>query len=369
MRYFRFAKTFDNNYQFLAKFSLWVLIAWSGFSSTEIYGQNTSNRVSPIQTGHYMPGFLSIRDFANPTPASGLMVLDYSIYQYGDQFYGADGNHKTQIIGPTGSTVDLKSDVDGYFNSPYLVWLSTKKILGATYIGGISVPYLTVNTNLAYSRIGEITGGEKKGNVSGKVSGFSDLNVLPIYLSWSKLTYDITAGYMFYAPTGKFELGGSNNTGLGYWSHVFQTYGYWYPEKTGGKSSKAMAVMFGISYEITGDIKDSNVNPGNRFSLDYGIEQYFTNKLSVGIYGGNNWQISKDEGSQVYWNSAVKDRLGVAGVQLGYWLWPKHLQAVGKWGFSYGAIERYQQNSVQLSLVFITNTLNGNKNSQSPGKN
>jgi hypothetical protein len=351
--------TSANKFSSLSIVNLLLLFLLIVTVNETVHGQNTFDPVSPLQTGHYSPGFMNIRDYADPSPASGLIALDYNTYQYGDKFYGADGEEIKH----------LNSDVDGYFNTAMLLWASKKKILGATYFGGFSIPIITVNTNLAYSRIGNITGNQQSGNVSGKVSGFSDLNVMPLYLSWAKSSYNITAGYMFYAPTGKFELGGNDNTGLGYWSNNIQAFGYWYPEKTKGKTSQALAVMLGATYEITGDIKDSDVNPGNRFSLDYGIEQYFTANLSVGLYGGNNWQISDDKGSQVYWDNSVKDKLGVAGVQLAYWLWPERLQAVGKWGFSYGAVERYQQNSVEINLIFITNALTGNKKEKTAVKN
>jgi hypothetical protein len=345
--------------------NLFILFFLILMSTYKICGQTGLNPVSPLQTGHYMPGLLNIRDFADPSPATGLFVLDYNTYQYGDRFYGSEGEHITQIKGPDENPVDLKSDVDGYFNSPMLLWASKGKVLGATYFGGISVPIVTVNTNLAYARIGNINDHHDYGDISGKVSGLSDLNVMPLYLSWVLSDFNITAGYMFYAPTGEYTPGGSDNTGLGYWSNVFQTFGYWYPEKTKGKASQALALMLGLTYEVTGEIKDSDVNPGNRFSLDYGIEQYFTDKLSVGLYGGNNWQISEDKGREVYWNSKVKDRLGVAGVQLAYWLWPDRFQLISKWGFSYGAVERYQQNDFALNLIFISNALTGGKKEKS----
>ena len=275
--------------------------------SLQAQAQNKPSLVSPLQTGHYMPGLLNIRDYADPAPASGIMVLDYNTYQYGDKFYGDHGQEIKQINGPDGNPVDLNSDVDGYFNTPMVLWASKGKILGATYFGGASIPIITANLNLAYSRIGNINDNHNSGTISGKVTGLSDLNVMPVYLSWAKSDYNITAGYMFYAPTGEYVPGGNDNTGLGYWSNVFQGFGYWYPEKSGGKMSPALAVMLGATYEITGEIKDSDVNPGNRFSLDYGIEQYFTDNLSVGLYGGNNWQISDDKGSQVYWNNTVRD--------------------------------------------------------------
>jgi hypothetical protein len=338
-------------------------------STALVFGQSTTDRVSPLQTGHYTPGFMNIRDYADPAPLSGILVLDYNTYQYGDKFYGADGKEITQIAGIDGDPVDLNSDVDGYFNSPMVLWIANKKLLGATYYGGLSIPYITVNTDLAYSRIGIINDNHDDGNVSGKVSGFSDLNIMPLYLSWAKDNYNLTFCYMLYAPTGQYSPGGSDNVGLGYWSNVFQTFGYWYPEKEGGKTSLALALMFGITYEVTGVIKDSDVNPGNRLSFDYGIDQYLSDNLSIGAYGGNNWQVSEDMGSQVYWNSTVRDRLGVAGVQVAYWLWSNRLQAVGKWGFSYGAVERYQQNSVELNLIFTANALTGKKKAKNPGTN
>jgi hypothetical protein len=316
-----------------------------------------------------MPGVMNIRDYADPAPASGLFVLDYSTYQYGDKFFGADGQQITQIGGADGNPVDLNSDVDGYYNTPMVLWTAKKKVLGATYFAGASIPFATVNTDLAYSHIGIIYDHHESGNVSGKVSGFSDLNVMPVYLCWAIGNFNITAGYEFFAPTGKYSPGGSDNTGLGYWSSDFQVFAYWYPEKAKGKSSQALAIMLGATYEITGKIKDSDVNPGNRFSLDYGVEQYFTDNLSVGIYGGNNWQISDDKGSDVYWDNTVKDKLGVAGVQVAYWLWASRLQAIAKWGFSYGAVERYQQNSVELNLIFTANALTGNKKAKASGTN
>ena len=51
--------------------------------------------------------------------------------------------------------------------------------------------------------------------------------------------------------------------------------------KTDGKTSKATAIIFVPTYEIIEKIKDSDIKPGNR--LDYGINQYFTESLPVGM--------------------------------------------------------------------------------------
>lgn len=317
--------------------------------------------VSPMLTGHYLPGIINIRDFANPAPANGLIALDYNVFLSGNKFYDADGERVTQITGPLGAPINLNVDLNGYLNSPFLLWVSKFKILGASYITGATVGYTTVSTSSAYERIGLIDSNHQSGTVDGKVNGFSDLGVMPIFLSWELKQFDVTAGYMFYAPTGEYEPGGSNNTGTGYWSHIFQGFGYYYPMKTDGKTSKALAVMLAPSYEITSKMGKADVNPGNRFYLDYGINQYFSEKLSLGIFGGNSWQVSRDEGSGVYWNNNIKDRVGVMGIEAGYWPWAGRFQITGKYGFNYGAVQSFKMNTFEINLLFITNALTGNK--------
>jgi hypothetical protein len=329
-----------------------------------LQAQNKPAPVSPLLTGHYMPGIIDIRDFADPAPVTGLVLLDYNVFPYSSKFYGADGKQVTQIKGPLGSPIDLNINVSGYVNTPFPVYVSKFKILGATYLGGASIGYTTTNVGEGLSRIGSIDSIHQSGNINSNVHGFSDLTVMPIYLSWGLKQMDITAGYMFYAPTGNYQPGGSNNTGLGYWSHLFQCFVYYYPMKIGGQPSKALAIMFAPTFELTSQMKNANVKPGNRFDLDYGIEQYLSAAFSFGIYGGNSWQVSEDQGSQVYWNASVKDHYGVLGLQAAYWLWTNRLQAVGKYGFNYGVVQNFKLNTVELNLIFITNALTGNKKSK-----
>jgi hypothetical protein len=51
---------------------------------------------------------------------------------------------------------------------------------------------------------------------------FTDIYVSPLWLGWSTphAEYSFTSG--FFAPTGEWELGGDENTGLGMWSYDFQ---------------------------------------------------------------------------------------------------------------------------------------------------
>jgi hypothetical protein len=345
---------------------LWGFITCLTF---QIQAQEESKLASPLQTGHYIPGIISIRDFVDPAPITGLVFLDYNIIPSSDKYFDKNGEQVTQVMGPAGTPIHLNADIGGYINNPVIMYIPKKKILGATYIAGISVPYNTFNVNLAYVRIGNVDGVHQDGNVDSDVAGFSDLNVMPLYLSWGLKQFDITAGYMFYAPTGKYSTGGSDNTGLGYWSNIFQVFTYYYPMKVKGKPSKALALMFAPTYEIVGKIKDVDVVPGNRLSLDYGVDMYFSEKLSIGVFGGNDWQVGDDTGTDVYWNGSVKDRFGIAGAQVGYWLWVNRLQAIGKYSATYGERQHFKQNIFQINLTYITNALTGTKTSKKSAAN
>jgi hypothetical protein len=49
-------------------------------------------------------------------------------------------------------------------------------------------------------------------------SGLTDMFVQPINLGWHQPRVDVTAAYGLYLPTGRYENGARNNTGLGMWA-------------------------------------------------------------------------------------------------------------------------------------------------------
>jgi hypothetical protein len=198
-----------------------------------------------------------------------------------------------------------------------------------------------VNTRVA---LGELLNGT---TVTGGSSGFGDIAIAPLLLSWGSEKFDFTGGYMFVAPTGKFEIGASDNVGLGYWSHFIQAAFYYYP-----LPEKATALMILPTYEFHGKIKGSNVIPGSRIGLDYGISQYLSERFEVTIQGGHAWQVGKDKGGDVYWDTSVKDQLSTLGGGLGYWLLPQKLYANAKYYFTYGEKQHFDSDIFQIQLIF-----------------
>lgn len=300
--------------------------------------------VSSAQSGGYVPGINGVRDYANPGQ-DGLFIFDYNIFVNANSFYDANGNKVNSIEGSQGNTIPLDIDISGYINSLMLVYASPKlSFLGnAQYICVVAPNYTTAKATIG---LGELLNGK---TVEGGASGFGDLSVAPLMLSWSLDKFDFTGGYLFYAPTGRYETAADDNIGLGYWSHIIQMASYYYP-----KPDKSTAFMFTPSYEFHGKIKDADVRPGSRFIMEYGISQYLSKKLEVTLQGGHAWQMSEDSGSDVYWDTSVKDQMSVFGLGIGYWFLT-NLYANAKYTGSYGLKQNFKTNMFQLQIILIPN--------------
>jgi hypothetical protein len=174
----------------MKKFILLLLILPSTYL---LYGQSSPAAiVSPIQVGAYLPGLINPRDYANPE-TSGLMAIDYNVFFSSDQYYDRNGD----------KTENLDLDLSGYLNVLALVYVSPEmSFLGnARYIGFISPYFATSDYKVGLSEL------EDPGlNLNGSVSGFGDLGIAPLFLTWSRGEDKIyfKKGYKFTAPKCRY---------------------------------------------------------------------------------------------------------------------------------------------------------------------
>ena len=310
--------------------------------------------VSPLQTGHYTPGMQNVRDMSHPTP--GLFPIWYNTFASGDKFIDKDGNTITNVnqVFPN-LDVNLDYKIDTFATIPMVFWASDFTLLGgATYMAGLSVNYLHAEGTFTSERRTVIGDTTRTRVTEGSSSGFSDMFFLPLGLSWEQEKSSVMMTYGFAAPTGRFDVNADDNLGLGFWTHQFQGFGYFYP-----MADKSTALMLGLTYELNTKIKDTEVKPGNRFSLDYGISQYVSDRMELAVQGGHNWQITDDSGADVYWDAGVHDRKSSLGFYGNYWPWKGKLAVSVKYGFDYGARGRFVTNYWMLNVLFIPNLLTG----------
>jgi hypothetical protein len=258
--------------------------------------------VSPVQAGHFTAGAMNIRDMAHPPP--GLFLLWYNMWFSSDTYIDRNGNEFKSLnlsqIHPDLPNIDVELKVKSYAAVPALFWGSSFTLLGgARYMAGIIPNYVSADVSV----ITEIGGGIIDPSITNvnesSLSGFSDLYVLPLGLSWGFNQLDIGLFYGFYAPLGKYETGGSDNLGMGFWTHQFQ--------------------------------------------------------------GGHNWQISDDKGDDVYWDPSIHDRKSTIAFCAGFWPWKQKLNVQLKYGFDFGVRQRFKGSIWSLNLLFVTNALTGTK--------
>lgn len=324
--------------------------------------QTKAQQLSPLQTGHYSPAFSNIRDMARGAP--GIAIVHYNNYLYADKYVDKDGNTYSSIpldyFLPDLPPINLDVSISSFVTVPAIFYGFHKPILGgAQWMVGIVPNYMWSDASFITEQRGGVINPEYNQSGSAKLSGFGDLYVAPIGLTWTLNKFDLTFYYGFTAPTGRYEPGADDNVGLGFWTHQPQIFTFFYP-----KPDQSTAFMLGLTYELNGDIKGEDFNPGNRFTLEYGISQYLTDRLEVGVMGGSNWQVTDDRGEDVYWDPTEHDRKSTIAFTAGYWAWAQRLQLSFKYGFDFAVRQRFKTNSFMLNVTFATNALTGQKRKQ-----
>lgn len=315
-----------------------------------------AQQVSPYQTGAYTAAFTNVRDMAQPPP--GLFALWYNYYGTTDTYFDRNGDENStlplDLLDPSLPAIDLDSNIGSFITVPAIYWASPETMLGgARFMVGVTPSYMSVSTDIT----GRLTTAQGDTSISSnsQFSGFGDLSFSPAGLYWGFKKFDISVIYGITAPTGRYETEADDNIGLGFWTHQPQVFGFYYPVE-----DKSTALMLGLTYELNGDVKGEDFNPGNRFSLEWGLSQFFTDELELAVQGGHNWQATDDRGSEVDWNASVHDRKSTLGFMASYWL-TDQFNINAKYNMDFGLRQRFKVNAFMLNIVFVTNTLTGNK--------
>jgi hypothetical protein len=81
---------------------------------------------------------------------------------------------------------------------------SHQRLIAGANLGGSVVPIAFLKSRIEGSSL----------DVPGSFA-FTDITVQPVQLGWHPKRADVVVGYSLFLPTGKWELGGSENSGLG----------------------------------------------------------------------------------------------------------------------------------------------------------
>ena len=301
-------------------------------------------RLSPYQPGAYYPGVESTRDMAAVDP--GFYFINYSYWLNTQGYYDRNGN---QFDGGIINNVDIASPkITAFIDVPLFFYCTPFKLFGAYYLVSATPVYLSS------SQSAFISVGDSALNLSSSMRGFGDFSFMPFGLSWSDgERYDVSFMYTIYTPTGRFEIGASDNLGQGFWTHQLQVPFYFY------LNQKATGFMVIPTIELNGKIKEVDFRAGNRLSLEYGISQYITEWLEVDLLNGHNWQLQDDKGKGAWWDDTRLDGLDSKNTfSVGVSAWPisNTLCIRARYIQDYGAMQRFSNRFWSLSALFIPKT-------------
>ncbi len=228
----------------------------------------------PPVRGVYTPGFNATNSGVTPEPGLSYanFFMDYSF----NQFRSAGG----AIVAHNNAAVFIDTNA--------LEWVSEKKILGANYTLAALLPFS--NSSISSPTLGAIGGG----------GGFSDSFYQPLGLGWHFKRADIKVAYGFFAPTGRFTAGATDNTGTGYWTNSLIA-----GETVYLTENRATSVSAYQLYEFHTTQQGTNIRPGQTFNLDYSLMQILPLQrdmhtlLQFGLVGYGQWQTSNNRGPGV----------------------------------------------------------------------
>jgi len=221
--------------------------------------------------GHNTKGDYGLQSGSQPPPGVYLVPM---YYRYdGDSVKNRDGD-TVRIDPEEGGSLDVNAYVLG------LIWVSDFKVLGANYSFQI-FPAFTDNTL-------EVPILDLDDSVD---TGFADLYFQPVNLGWHRDRADFVAGLGVFAPTGKYEPEGSDNTGLGMWSLEFFAGTTVYLDKA--KSWHLATTAF---FETHSEKEDSDIKVGNILTLEGGLgKSFMEGAVNVGAAYYAQWKLSGDD--------------------------------------------------------------------------
>jgi hypothetical protein len=225
---------------------------------------------------HYPAGVEGIKGSSLPPP--GFYLRDYNYMYFANTFQN----------GPP--AFDLFVNVQ----APRLIWITGKKILGGYYGMDVIVP-------LAYQNLDMM-------GFSGTDFHVGDVFVEPITLSWHKKQADISFGYGLWTPTGEFTVGDPIAPGKGFLTHMLTGGVTYYPDK-----NKTWSISALNRYEISHENKQTNVTPGQYYTIEYALGKSLSKTFEIGAVGYYQAQVNRASG---LFASQAKDSVTALGPEI-----------------------------------------------------
>jgi hypothetical protein len=140
--------------------------------------------------------------------------------------------------------------------------------------------------------------------------GLTDMYVQPISLGWTKPQADFVAAYGLALPTGRYEDGAANNTGLGMVMQEFLVGTTVYLNK-----QRSMHVATVATLDFFSEKKDSETKVGNILNLEGGVgADFLKGGLIVGLAYFGTFKLTDDTFDSRLASRLIRDKNRVWGL-------------------------------------------------------
>ncbi len=271
----------------------------------------------PSFTGHYVPGVEGLKGASLPPP--GFYLRDYNVV------YSAD-----RVNQPNGHRVGVDFDAFVYANVIRGIWVTDWQVLGGNFFMDALVP-------LQYTEL-KINGNKDSD------FGLGDICLEPAGISWHCPRWDAAVAYSVWMPTGKSQPG-TALPGKGFWSHMLTAGATLYLDEP-----KSWALSLLNRYEIHHEDSDSNITPGNQWTLEWGLSKSIRPTVDVGLVGYYQLQTTKDSGSHA---SDDRDQVLAIGPEINVFCPQMKLFTSLRYNYELLAEDRPQGHTFALTLTKI----------------
>jgi hypothetical protein len=230
--------------------------------------------------GENLLGDMGVKSGTQPHP--GLYVSAIYYRYRADSL--RDGEGRAVNADPTGEASQaINAGV------PLIYWVTPKKVLGGNFAMMAVLPFANGGLEAPGLGLSETAS-----------TGMSDLYVMPAQLGWHGTKADAIVGFAFFAPTGRYSAGASDNLGKGMWSYEISAGGTMFFDTAKSLSLATTAYwethtkkqgQVVIDHETLDDVK-----VGDLLTLEGGVGKSFLNgAASIGVAYYAQWKMTRDE--------------------------------------------------------------------------
>jgi hypothetical protein len=168
-------------------------------------------------------------------------------------------------------------------------------------------------------------------------------------LSWHLKQFDLSAGAGTWVPTGNspntpYPLSTlSTLPGGGFWTPMLTAGATWYVD-----SDKTWALSALNRYEISSKQVDTQITPGQAYTLEWGLSKTLEKVIDVGAVGYYQQQVTSDSGSPL---TPGRNRVAAVGPEISM-AFPKIMLFVSlRYEYEFMAESRAQGHTFTLTLT------------------